>query len=221
MALIYKIDGVEIGGMGIHVIKSSGLLGRPAMKTRRSVYYADEHGEYIDTKGARYEHREITLECMIVGSAMEMYEGYNSLVGMLMVDGTHRLEVSTSAGSKPLVFEVLSVGDFSVTPDWGVVKSTFSFTLEFVEAKPVKRVFKLIQSEGQSDMSVTMKINTDGVVDVHWGDNKHDLNFVGEGSIEHNYGELSEAVVVLSGEIEKIEYVMFDDVNSEQIWEVL
>lgn len=220
MAVIYELDGIDLREYGIHVSKSSGIVGRPNVKSRRSVSYADEDGEYVDLQKCRYEKRDITLECSIVGDQDEVVGHYNQFIAVLHNPGTHRVKVVTSDGSKPLVFEVYLNDNTYATPYWCQGDNVMTFSVKLTEAKPLKRVYE-VSTTPDSGESVSIHIVTGGAVDIHWGDNTHTLDVSGERDVTHTYqGEGRDVIVVMSGNVEDITSVQFNTDN-ELIWGII
>lgn len=219
MAVIYEIDGRDLREYGVHVSRSSGIIGRPNIKARRSVSYADEDGEYVDLKTVRYEKRDITLECFMEGNRENITERYNNFLSVLRAPGTRRVKVMTSNGSKPLVFEVYLNENTYATPDWRYANSVMTFSVKLTEAKPIKRVYR--RNVTASGASLTMQITTDRIIDIHWGDQQHTLDVVGTQTLTHTYdGDTGNVLIVLSGGVDGISDISFDH-SCDLIWDII
>lgn len=204
----------------MHVSKAKGVIGRPKPKSRRSVEYADMNGAYVDTSKVVYEKREIELECFItkVGRS-EMLAAYHEFIDMLNAEGTRRLSVSLDGTEdNALLFEVYNDGSMVAEPSWNDSQDVWTFTINLVEARPLKMAYVVYPESVAGNVEVTLDCT--GSVDIHWGDNTHKLD--AEGTIEHTYeGEdIGKVYLVISGEIDTIESVEIN-ADNELIWERL
>lgn len=216
----FSIDGVDIASMGVHVSRSTGIIGMPEIKERRMVSYADESGAYVDLSAKpRFEMRYITLDCVMVGGRNYLQEKFRLFMDHINRPGTRRLLVDTGKDtSKPLVFEVYTDDSVDVVPEWGESESVLEFSLRLVEQKPIKRVYRILKND-DDNREVSLSIDTRTPIDVHWGDGKHDLAVYGEVALNHLYTGHSadNALLVLSGDIDKL--VSSDiDVDSVLVW---
>lgn len=205
MAIQYYIDNHELKSTyGVRVSKSKGLIGRPQLKTPKSVEYADHNGKYVDLSHPKYQERKITLECFIPSSTKAgVVSMANDFLKVLNAPGTHRLEVALD-GEKKMCFDVYNSGDSSVVPEWHANKQCGTFTLTLIESNPLKMVF----FTEALDEEVVFRIDTDKYLYISWGDGEGE-HFPSGGELHHTYQREGEKYIMLSGDI--------DDVDSDDI----
>ena len=214
--LSYSIDGVDLKDYGVFVSDSEGLIDRPKMKKARKESWNNYHGVMVDLQHKFVEERKITLSCFVKteNGKGEFVSGVNKFLQIFDKKGTHRLMVDIHP-TKPLVYEVYMDDEVKVKKTWndGLMVGTFKLTL--MEPSPVKRVLKYMALPGSQDPA-TIKITTNKMVDVYWGDGKVDPDVVGIKELSHTYEKAGDYYIIVAGCVDEITSF---ETNSIVVWQ--
>lgn len=209
--LEYYIDGVNLRDLGIVVSKSSGLTDRPKMKAPTKESWADYHGSMVDLNHKYLEDRVITLNCFMktTGGKSEFVAAVNDFLSIFDKRGTHRLMVDIHP-TKPLVYEVYLNEAIEITKTWNDDLMIGTFTLKLVEPSPVKRVLRAAGS-------VTIKVKTNKMFDVYWGDGTAETDVFGdEITLSHSYTGSDYKYIIVAGCVDEFESF---ETNAIVVWQ--
>ena len=204
--LTYYLNGKSfIPTWGIYVESSDGILQRPKQKARYTQDWPDMHGEVVDLTNKRVQPREITLKCWIPANGKnEFVSKWEDFIKEFDKDDTARLMIDIHP-TKPLVYEVYVTDTLDVTKKWNDELMVGTFTLKLREPDPVKRVVRF-----RADGEHYIKLKSDKIVTVAWGDQTFTHNVWGDHTTEqtkltHTYSTDNPIYyAVISGVIEEI-----------------
>ena len=138
--VIYSINGKYFKDFGIYVSSSDGLFDALKRKKVNSYDWAEYHGESIDLSDPKFEAREISLKCFVVGSNWEaMKSNFDAIVGEFQKAGTQRLLIEP-LGLKALPYEVYTDDSTPLKKTFRDGKMVGTFTLKLIEPNPIKKV---------------------------------------------------------------------------------
>jgi len=201
----FSINGVDFKSFGITVGPNpKGLVDKLQKKTASSYDWTDQHGRFEDLEDARYEARQIELDCWFSAVGKDaMLENIMSIKEQFQLNGTQRLMVELS--SKPLLYEVHHPEqiDFSEMK-WRDGKAFCEFTLKLVELQPVKRVLRYIKVDNNTPI-VQITLTSPDLLNIYWGDGEYTANVFGSlVNITHTYSQPGTYYIVIAGVIENI-----------------
>ncbi|MDI9863954.1 hypothetical protein QM480_06445 [Flectobacillus sp. DC10W] len=129
---------------GINVKQSSGLLDRLETKELLQFDYSDENGISVDYENRRYKERSIELECFSICSGLTDYlVKFTELNNFLSKKGKFWLVVEhEEIEGTPLLYNVISIGAIEHDKKWRSEQFVCEYSLQFIETRPVKWVFK-------------------------------------------------------------------------------
>lgn len=214
--LEYSIDGVNLKEYGVFVSDSKGLTDRPKMKKPYLESWADYHGSMVDLNHKFLEDRVITLNCFIKSDngKGEFVSAVNKFLQIFDEHGTHRLMVDIHP-TKPLVYEVYLEDSVEFAKTWNDGLMVGTFTLKLREPSPVKRVLKYMKVDNNTpDVSITIETNKS--VDVHWGDGSSVFDVSGKQTLTHKYKDTGDYYIIVSGCIDEI--IKFET-NAIIVWQ--
>jgi hypothetical protein len=217
----YFINGINFKDFGVYVSKSNGLVGQLERKEGATAEYDTYHGRAYDYDYVRYKERKITLECFIEAhSRTSFIEWMNYFFEQFRIKGTRRLRVEYNGSTKPLVYEVLmleSADPEKTFPRFNEKMMVGTFTLVLEEPDPVKMVLRHIGASANSQSSLT--VTTAKKLAISWGDGEFTRGVVGtRQTVTHTYANPGAYDIIVSGNIEDIEYF---DTNDIVVWQKL
>lgn len=160
----YSVNGKYFRDWKVFVSDSEGLFDALKRKKVNSYQWAEYHGQSVDLSNPKYEAREITLKCFVVGDNwVAMKANFDVLVSEFQKSGTQRLLIEPF-GLKPLPYEVYMEDSSELQKTFREGKMAGVFTLKLIEPNPIKKVFK-----NTSDVfSLAFKSEYDA--EIFWGD---------------------------------------------------
>ena len=141
----YSINGKYFKDYGIYVSSSLGLLDALKRKPIKTYDWPEYHGESLDLSNAKYEAREIVLNCFVTGDNYEeMFINFRNIVmSEFQKSGTQRLLVE-AFGLKALPYEVYLIDDVKLLKEFKNSKTVGVFQLKLIEPNPIKKVLYLV-----------------------------------------------------------------------------
>lgn len=140
---------------GVHVEKSSGLIGKPSFKPVDSFDWKYLHGTTPDLRNRRYQNKEITLNCwMAADSKQQLTERFNNFINFFAYDELLLMKVmwNNRDGRPPMIpdphapkgiFSLVWLCDVDdVRFKWRYGEQIIRFTLKFIDPYPVRRVYR-------------------------------------------------------------------------------
>lgn len=136
-----SVNGKNFKDFGIYVSKYDGLFDALKRKKVNSYDWTEYHGESLDLSNPKFEAREISLKCFVVGDNwLQMKTNFDTVVLEFQKAGTQRLLIEPF-GEKPLPYEVFLYEDVNLNKDFNEGKMVGVFTLKLIEPNPIKTVF--------------------------------------------------------------------------------
>ena len=217
----YYINGINFKEFGVYVSKANGLVGQLERKEGATAEYDTYHGRAYDYNYVRYKERKISLECFIEAHSRSAFiEWMNHFFEQFRLKGTRRLRVEYNGSTKPLVFEVIMLEGTDpdkTFPRYNEKLMVGTFTLNLEEPDPVKMVLRHIGSTANSQSSIT--VTTAKKLAISWGDGEFTRGVVGtRQTVTHTYANPGAYDIIVSGNIEDIEYF---DTNDIVVWQKL
>lgn len=207
MAIVYKLDGIDIKTYGVYVSASDGLLSRPKPKVNLEVDWADYNGTVVDLTKRLYEPRDIDIDFFIKGdSQADFVLKSNTFLALFDKVGTRRLEVfvENEATPKPLVFEVYLSESVSVSKKWSSTTMVGTFSLKLKEPEPIKRVLKYTRTS-TADKTVSITVTSAKLLNIYWGDLSYTYDVSGTAQvITHDFSVNGTFYIVITGNIDQI-----------------
>jgi hypothetical protein len=109
---------------------------------------------------------------------------------------------------KPLIYEVYCKDEIAFSKKWREDLMVGTFKLKLIEPEPVKMVLKHIYTEQNQYHTCSIKIKTEKLVNIYWGDGAVDYDISGDhftqDFIEHKYNETGNYFPVITGNINEI-----------------
>lgn len=202
--LVYSIDGINFKKYDVFVADSPGLLDRPKAKKPFSATWDNYHGDAVDLRKKYLESRDITLSCFIKANGKNDFA--TKVVNFLQLfdkPGSQRLMVDIHP-TKPLVYQVYCEDSVNIKKTWNDELMVGTFDIKLKEPEPVKKVLKHMRI-GTSTKTCSIKLTTDKLVNIFWGDGTSDFDVYGENrTITHDYEENGEYFIVITGDIDEI-----------------
>lgn len=160
----YSVNGKYFRDWNVYVSDSEGLFDALKRKKVNSYQWAEYHGQSVDLSSPKYEAREITLKCFVVGDNwVAMKANFDALISEFQKSGTQRLLIEPF-GLKPLPYEVYMEDSSELQKTFREGKMAGVFSLKLIEPNPIKKVFK-----NTSDVfSLAFKSEYDA--EIFWGD---------------------------------------------------
>ena len=138
-----SVNGKYFKDFGIYISKYDGLFDALKRKKVNSYDWAEYHGESLDLANPKFEAREISLKCFVVGDNwLQMKTNFDTVVLEFQKAGTQRLLIEPF-GEKPLPYEVFLYEDVNLNKDFNEGKMVGVFTLKLIEPNPIKKVLYL------------------------------------------------------------------------------
>lgn len=200
---------------GVHVSGTTGLLGRPDMKTPTKFDWSYLNGEWIDLRSRRYKPREIKMSCWLKGGSKQTaINKMNTFFKALGVDKLIRLHIDfvdtggeMQVGTKGLFYLVYLSKQSVSKYKWRPGRQIIEFDLTLIEPSPVKRVTKVVSTYGDHTVNLSYYSGTE--FDVHWGDGEVDYDLVGGTSqspntVSHEYKGAGTHYIIITGVIPEI-----------------
>jgi hypothetical protein len=207
MAIVYKLDGIDIKTYGVYVSASDGLLSRPKPKVNLQVDWADYNGTVVDLTKRLYEPRDIDIDFFIKGdSQADFVLKSNTFLALFDALGTRRLEVfvENEATPKPLVYEVYLSESVSVSKKWSSTTMVGTFSLKLKEPEPIKRVLKYTRTS-TADKTVSITVTSAKLLNIYWGDKTQSFDVSGTAqTITHDFSVNGTFYIVVTGNIDEI-----------------
>lgn len=199
MDVNYSINNQNFKSYGVYVSKSDGIIDNLDLKEPLSVEWPDYHGQVMDLSKPRYQPREITLSCFIVGVGKdEFIERVSLFLAQFQKPNTQRLHLSVHS-AKPLVYEVYCPGSVGLNKKWSDEQMVGTFELKLREPEPVKRVLKF----GAGTATITL--TSARMLTVFWGDGTKTTDVFGTAkTITHLYSDSADHYIIIAGVIEDI-----------------
>lgn len=136
----YSVNGKYFKDFGVYVSDSDGLFDALKRKKANSYDWAEYHGESLDLSNPKFEAREISLKCFVVGDNwLQMKTNFDAIISEFQKAGTQRLLIEPF-GLKPLPYEVFLYEDVNLKKDFKDGKMVGLFTLKLIEPNPIKKV---------------------------------------------------------------------------------
>lgn len=202
---------------GVHVEKSTGLIGKPSLKSVDSFDWKYLHGTTPDLMNRRFQSKEIKLSCwMQAESKQQLVERFNNFVNYFDYDNLIFMKVmwptdNNNGGVMPNphtakgLFSLVWLQSVNVTEfKWRYGKQVVKFELNLVDPYPVKRVYKL---QGEDGDGVNYDIISDTEFDI-FTDQGHEVYDVltGSGTIDCGLN----AVILVCGDVAHAKSNNFD-----------
>lgn len=172
----------------VHVEKSTGLIGKPSLKSVEQFDWKYLHGTTPDLRNRRYQNKEITLECwMTADSKQQLAERFDNFLRYFNYDDVILMKVTwdtdnDNGGAAPPnphvakgLFAIVYLNKVDgVKFKWHRGKNIVRFNLVFVDPYPVKRVYHYT---GTSGVGVVYDIISDTEIDIFTdnGDRVYDI----------------------------------------------
>lgn len=163
---------------GVHVDKSSGLVGKPSLKAADSFDWKYLHGSTPDLRNRRYQSKEITLNCWIEADSKQQFmEKFNRFLTFFSYDDLMLMKVTwptdnNNGGAMPNphvsrgLFALVWLRNSSVDSfKWHRGKNRCKFTLTFEDPYPVKRIYLYSVNPNAGDPSPSQSVGYDIVSD--------------------------------------------------------
>lgn len=136
----YSVNGKYFRDWNVYVSDSEGLFDALKRKKVNSYQWAEYHGQSVDLSNPKYEAREITLKCFVVGDNwVAMKANFDALVSEFQKSGTQRLLIEPF-GLKPLPYEVYMEDSSELQKTFREGKMVGVFSLKLIEPNPIKKV---------------------------------------------------------------------------------
>ena len=145
----------------VHVEKSTGLIGKPNLKSINEFDWKYLHGTTPDLRNRRYQSKEISLDCwMEAESKQQLVVRFNHFVGLFSCDELILMKVTwatdnDNGGLSPNPHEAKGIFDLvwlrnvdSIKYKWHKGKNYVRFVLNFTDPYPMKRICKLVGTDG-------------------------------------------------------------------------
>lgn len=200
----YYIDNVNLKEYGVYVSDSIGLISTPKLKEPVKNEWQQYHGQSLWLNEKYFEAREIRLECFIVATdATDFIYKSNAFIEVLNKPFTRRLSV-VIGNNEPLVYEVYQEQVFDIKKTWKEGKMIGTFTLNFKEPEPIKKVYKY-QRTSTSDKTVSITLTSTKMLNIYWGDGLHTFDCSGTSqTYTHDYSVNGYFYIVITGNIDEI-----------------
>ena len=141
--VIYSINGKYFKDRKVYVSDSEGLFDALKRKKINTYDWAEYHGQSVDLSNPKYEAREITLKCFVVGDNwVDMKENHDAIVSEFQKSGTQRLLIEPF-GMKPLPYEVYMEDSSPLEKTFKEGHMVGVFTIKLIEPNPIKKVLYL------------------------------------------------------------------------------
>lgn len=164
------------GQFTVNVEKSTGLIGKPSLKSVENFDWKYLHGTTPDLHNRRYQSKEITLQCWIAAnSKQQMVEYYDEFLRYFTYDDLILMKVTWDTDndyggylpnphdSKGL-FALVWLKSVKVDKQkWRFGKNHIRFTLTFEDPYPVKRIYYYT---GEDNDGVNYDIVSDSEIDI-------------------------------------------------------
>lgn len=150
----WSLDGVDLGSMGVQVLKGTwdAVLKAPNLKANLSVSVARVAGARYDeakvwnedTKEweyipARYKTKDVGLKLFIKAGDVGAFEWrWGMLFALLLRSGERTLEVESELEEFKCFYKSCNVTRFSVSPCTGEIWCEFTLTLTFTSSRPMR-----------------------------------------------------------------------------------
>lgn len=139
----YSVNGKYFRDWNVFVSDSEGLFDALKRKKVNSYQWAEYNGQSVDLSSPKYEAREITLKCFVVGDNwVAMKANFDALVSEFQKSGTQRLLIEPF-GLKPLPYEVYMEDSSPLEKRFREGKMVGVFSLKLIEPNPIKMVLYL------------------------------------------------------------------------------
>lgn len=136
----YSINGKYFKDRKVYVSDSEGLFDALKRKKINTYDWEEYHGQSVDLSNPKYEAREITLKCFVVGDNwVDMKENHDAIVSEFQKSGTQRLLIEPF-GMKPLPYEVYMEDSSPLEKTFKDGQMVGVFTLKLIEPNPIKKV---------------------------------------------------------------------------------
>ena len=144
--VIYSINGKYFKDRKVYVSDSEGLFDALKRKKINTYDWAEYHGQSVDLSNPKYEAREITLKCFVVGDNwVDMKENHDAIVSEFQKSGTQRLLIEPF-GMKPLPYEVYMEDSSPLNKTFKDGQMVGVFTIKLIEPNPIKKVLYLTEN---------------------------------------------------------------------------
>lgn len=162
----YSINGKYFRDFDVYVNESKGLLDKLKPRERKTYAWAEYHGRQIDKSAPKYEAREITLTCWLVGNNVEqLVTKYNAFLSEFDKAGNQRLIVEPF-GYQQYVYDVILNDKSELTKTFRDGRMFGDFSLMLLESNPIKRVLYIptgvlsLSYNSTSEAEITFSDNT-------------------------------------------------------------
>lgn len=136
----YSVNGKYFKDFGTYVSDSDGLFDALKRKKVNSYDWAEYHGESPDLSSPKFEAREITLKCFVVGDDwVLMKSNFDAIISEFQKAGTQRLLIEP-LGLKVLPYEVCMIDDVNLKKTFKDGQMIGLFTIKLIEPNPIKKV---------------------------------------------------------------------------------
>lgn len=208
MSVIYSINGKFFTDFGIYVSESKGLVD--ALKRRRPKAYtwAEYHGISVDLSRPKFEAREITLNCFIIGENWDvLLNNFNAFRDEFANPDTQRLLIEPF-GFKALPYQVYLSDEIDLQKKFAQGKMAATFSLKLIEPNPIKKV--LYFEGGQFSLSYNSTTETE----IFYSDLTKDIV---PGNASLNGKTLPAGYIIIAGNMEDV--TGFTS-NATVVWDV-
>lgn len=193
----YSVNGKFFKDFGIYVSDSDGLLGALKRKKVNTYEWAEHHGSAPDLSAPRFEQREITLKCFVVGDNwVLMKSNFDAIISEFHKPATQRLLIEPF-GLKVLPYEVCMIDEVSLFKTFKERKTVGLFTIKLIEPNPLKIVLQY------AGTSLNLAYNSPYETEIFYGTG---LKEVGKGNVSITAKALPTGTkyIIIAGNVESI-----------------
>lgn len=210
--VIYSINGIPFSSYNVFVSESGGLMDALKRKPVKTYDWHEYHGQSIDLSNPKFEAREITLSCFVVGENFEdMFFNFKSLIiSEFQKPKTQRLMVEPF-GYNPLIYQVYMVDGVELQKTFRDGQMVGIFQLKLIEPNPIKKVLRLL------DDTLELSYDSSKETEIFYGNGTSET-VKGNASISKHFNLGNGSYVVIAGDIDEIYNF---NTNAEVIWEKL
>lgn len=165
--VLYNINGRYLRELEVFVSRSEGIGSVLKRKPVASYDWPEYNGLSVDLSAPRYEARQITLDCFILGGTwQEMLYRFNSIIrDEFSKPGLQRLMIEFPLwGYDPLIYQVYMQEDAQLEKTFKEGRMAGTFKLQLIEPNPLKRVYYTTSDK------ITLNLTGVGEYDIFWPD---------------------------------------------------
>lgn len=197
----YYINGVSLRDYGIYVSAAKKLLSLPQRKDGISHEYDNEHGKSVDVSRF-FKERKMTVSCFTdVRTNGNFIDTIYAFKQMLIGYGMFQMEVEFAGANRRLCYWCYLGGEMDVVPKYSAAKSMATFDIVLVEPCPVKRVFKVVTTGTNREISLEFSGGDPKYYSIVWGDGSMtDDVTIGDTKV-HTYQQVGTYRIMVVGDV--------------------